>query len=73
MNFSNFDHPNIIRLLGVCLDDLNDHMLVMEYADGGDLHAFLRSCRTRNTRPSPSIRMGDLISMMVDVCRGKNF
>lgn len=34
---------------------------------GGDLHAFLRSCRRNSLEPS--IRMIDLLSMMIDVCR----
>lgn len=55
--------------MGVCLDDLTDQLLIMEYMSGGDLHAFLRACRG-GSRAAPSIRMGDLISMMVDVCRG---
>ena len=34
-------HPNIIRLLGVCLS-LRPFCLVVEYANGGDLRRFLR-------------------------------
>ncbi|CAD5231210.1 unnamed protein product [Bursaphelenchus xylophilus] len=68
---NNFDHPNIIRLLGVCLDDPNDHMLVMEFMEGGDLNAFLRDCK--NKRGSPDcveLAFPELINMIVDVGRG---
>lgn len=38
-----FDHPNIIRLLGVCT--LGKPMcLIFEYMNKGDLNGFLRSC-----------------------------
>lgn len=34
-------HPNVIRLLGVCLSS-RPYCVVVEYANGGDLHRFLR-------------------------------
>ena len=36
-----FDHPNIIKLYGVCTDDM-PYYLVFEYMDQGDLANFLR-------------------------------
>uniref|UniRef100_A0A8C1EQI4 Tyrosine-protein kinase receptor n=1 Tax=Cyprinus carpio carpio TaxID=630221 RepID=A0A8C1EQI4_CYPCA len=41
---SQFNHPNILRLLGVCL--LNEpHYLILELMDGGDLRSYLRGAR----------------------------
>lgn len=39
--FSNFDHPNIIKLLGV-QRDIDPHFLVIELMEGGDLCSFLK-------------------------------
>ena len=36
-----FDHPNIVKLYGVCTDDM-PYYLVFEYMDQGDLAKFLR-------------------------------
>uniref|UniRef100_A0A671SRF4 receptor protein-tyrosine kinase n=1 Tax=Sinocyclocheilus anshuiensis TaxID=1608454 RepID=A0A671SRF4_9TELE len=42
--FSQFNHPNILRLLGVCL--LNEpHYLILEMMDRGDLRSYLRGAR----------------------------
>ena len=71
--FSNFDHPNIVRLLGVCLcEERGEQVLVLEYMEGGDLHHFLRDCRhaERQRAKAPIVIMGDLIAAMIDVCRG---
>ena len=38
----NFDHPNIVKILGVCVDDMPYYML-FEYMDKGDLAQFLRA------------------------------
>ena len=39
---NNFDHPNIVKLLGVCLNTIPE-LLIAEYMDCGDLLTFLRS------------------------------
>lgn len=39
--FSNFDHPNIVRLVGVCLEDDHPPYLIVEHMQGGDLRTFL--------------------------------
>ena len=48
-NFSNevkfmarLDHPNVIRLIGVCLDATPGRFLAMEYMINGDLAQFLK-------------------------------
>lgn len=37
-----FDHPNIVKILGVCLEDM-PYYLIFEYMDKGDLAQFLRT------------------------------
>lgn len=37
-----FDHPNILRIYGVCMTEM-PYQMVMEYMDGGDLTQFLRA------------------------------
>lgn len=41
---SNFRHPHILQLLGVCLDN-DPHFIIMELMEGGDLLSYLRSSR----------------------------
>lgn len=49
--FSQFDHSNILRLLGVCL--LNEpHYLILELMEGGDLRSYLREARPTNVSVS---------------------
>eukprot|EP00080_Pristionchus_pacificus_P014883 PDM74903.1 rol-3 [Pristionchus pacificus] len=38
---NNFDHPNIVRLVGVCLEDDHPPYLIVEHMQGGDLRTFL--------------------------------
>lgn len=40
----NFQHEHILSLLGVCLDN-DPQFIIMELMEGGDLLSFLRSCR----------------------------
>lgn len=41
---SNFKHDNILELLGVCLDN-DPNFIIMELMEGGDLLVYLRSHR----------------------------
>ncbi|EGD81410.1 TK/HMTK protein kinase [Salpingoeca rosetta] len=40
------DHPNIVRILGVCMND-SPWLLVLEYMPYGNLRSFLQSCLER--------------------------
>ena len=42
-----FDHPNVLQLLGVCVDTNDDEMLkaVLPYMANGDLRDFLKQKR----------------------------
>ena len=44
---SEFDHPNIVKLLGVCAIG-RPMCLLFEYMSKGDLSAYLRSCSPSN-------------------------
>ncbi|KAI3417548.1 hypothetical protein GPALN_013268 [Globodera pallida] len=63
----NFDHPNIVKLLGVSME--GEQFLVLELMDGGDMRNFLRQSRPYRNRPS-RVSLRELIAMIVDVGRG---
>ncbi|RMC13082.1 hypothetical protein DUI87_10613 [Hirundo rustica rustica] len=65
---SKFDHPHILRLLGVCL--LNEpQYLILELMEGGDLLSYLRGARKKKLQ-SPLLRVTDLLDICLDVCKG---
>ena len=39
------DHPNVIKLLGACIDKAGPVLLIMEFAEHGSLRSFLHQCR----------------------------
>ena len=48
----NFNHPNVLQLLGVCVDiNNNDSMLkvILPFMSNGDLRSFLRKNRVEQT------------------------
>uniref|UniRef100_A0A914ZLI3 receptor protein-tyrosine kinase n=1 Tax=Parascaris univalens TaxID=6257 RepID=A0A914ZLI3_PARUN len=68
---NNFDHPNIVKLMGVSLES-EPYYLIIELMEGGDLLGFLRSSRPSDCLPS-QLSLCELIDMMVDVGRGADF
>ncbi|XP_041873234.1 proto-oncogene tyrosine-protein kinase ROS [Corvus kubaryi] len=65
---SKFDHPHILKLLGVCL--LNEpQYLILELMEGGDLLGYLRGARKKKLQ-SPLLRVTDLLDICLDVCKG---
>ena len=44
---SNFNHQNVLPVLGVCLNN-NPFFLILELMEAGDLLAFLRGARQEN-------------------------
>ncbi|KAK3578565.1 hypothetical protein CHS0354_025280 [Potamilus streckersoni] len=65
---SNFHHSNILSLLGVCLDN-DPQFIILELMEGGDLLSFLRSCRPSANNPA-ELCLTDLVKICVDVSRG---
>ncbi|NXS89380.1 ROS1 kinase, partial [Erpornis zantholeuca] len=65
---SKFDHPHILKLLGVCL--LNEpQYLILELMEGGDLLSYVRGARQKKLQ-SPLLRVTDLLDICLDVCKG---
>ncbi|XP_064505762.1 proto-oncogene tyrosine-protein kinase ROS isoform X2 [Pseudopipra pipra] len=65
---SKFDHPHILKLLGVCL--LNEpQYLILELMEGGDLLNYLRGARKQKLQ-NPLLTMTDLLDICLDVCKG---
>lgn len=65
---SQFDHPHILKLLGVCL--MNEpHFIILELMKGGDLRIYLREARATEKRGS-LLSVLDLLDVCVDVSKG---
>uniref|UniRef100_A0A4W3HAD8 Tyrosine-protein kinase receptor n=1 Tax=Callorhinchus milii TaxID=7868 RepID=A0A4W3HAD8_CALMI len=61
-----FDHPHILRLLGVCL--LNEpQYIILELMEGGDLLTYLRESRTLRRS---LLDVTDLLDISLDVSKG---
>ncbi|XP_036611703.1 proto-oncogene tyrosine-protein kinase ROS-like [Trichosurus vulpecula] len=65
---SHFDHPHIIKLWGVCLQN-EPQFLLLELMEGKDLLSFLRGARGTPYQ-DPLLGIGDLIAICIDVARG---
>ncbi|XP_021913370.1 proto-oncogene tyrosine-protein kinase ROS isoform X3 [Zootermopsis nevadensis] len=65
---SNFKHEHILQLLGVCLDN-DPNFIIMELMENGDLLSYLRSNRPL-LYTGNSLTLLDLMAMCVDVARG---
>ncbi|VDO43743.1 unnamed protein product [Haemonchus placei] len=68
IDFSNFDHPNIVKLLGVCLEGPKEY-LILELMEGGDLLNFLKASSPTDSYPS-QLSLRDVLSMLIDIGRG---
>ncbi|XP_072155472.1 proto-oncogene tyrosine-protein kinase ROS isoform X1 [Bemisia tabaci] len=65
---SNFKHPHILPLLGVCLDN-DPAFIISELMEGGDLLCYLRQKRPLTTT-EVGLTLDDLITMSLDVVKG---
>ncbi|CAL1547116.1 unnamed protein product [Lymnaea stagnalis] len=65
---SKFNHPNIVKFIGVCFDQ-RPHYLVLELLEGGDLKTFLLQARPKWEQPSP-LTVLDLLRLSLDIARG---
>ncbi|KAK7868921.1 hypothetical protein R5R35_014230 [Gryllus longicercus] len=65
---SNFKHEHILQLLGVCLDN-DPNFIIMELMESGDLLSYLRSSRPQ-IYMSSGLTLLDLVTMCVDVAKG---
>ncbi|XP_065909298.1 tyrosine-protein kinase receptor UFO-like isoform X2 [Dysidea avara] len=74
----NFSHPNVLQLLGVCVDSSDDDMfkVILPYMPNGDLRGFLRKNRVEptNTHDFPeNIDECGLIRMCTDIAKGMEY
>ncbi|XP_011304808.1 ALK tyrosine kinase receptor isoform X2 [Fopius arisanus] len=65
---SKFDHPNIVKFIGISFDK-NPRYIVLELLAGGDLKNFLREERPRPDRAT-NLTMRDLVVCAHDVAGG---
>ncbi|KAL7872797.1 hypothetical protein AOLI_G00118680 [Acnodon oligacanthus] len=65
---SQFSHPNILRLLGVCVQN-EPHYIILELMEGGDLRSYLRGARPTNNR-GQLLNLTGLLDISVDVAKG---
>jgi proto-oncogene tyrosine-protein kinase ROS len=68
-SMANFEHKNIVELIGICLDN-DPNFLILELMEGGDLLTYLRNCRPTSVRQCSPLSLGDLVDMCLDVARG---
>ncbi|XP_025103696.1 ALK tyrosine kinase receptor-like isoform X1 [Pomacea canaliculata] len=66
-----FNHPNIVRLLGVCFDD-HPRYIVLELLAGGNLKSFLQESRPSENKPSNLI-INDLVDLARDIAAGCSY
>ena len=54
-----FNHPNMLQLLGVCVDHNDDEMLrvVLPYMPNGDLNHFLKQKRADSANTSEFVNV----------------
>ncbi|XP_052809891.1 proto-oncogene tyrosine-protein kinase ROS-like isoform X2 [Mya arenaria] len=68
---SNFHHEHILSLLGVCLDN-DPQFIILELMEGGDLLSFLRACRLSSIQHQSRVELSlmDLVKICVHVASG---
>ena len=66
---SNLSHPNVMKMIGVCVDGNNTPYLVMPYMSQGSLLTFLRKNREELTAMD---QPQDTESRLKNVSQGKN-
>ncbi|XP_036449497.1 proto-oncogene tyrosine-protein kinase ROS-like [Colossoma macropomum] len=65
---SQFNHPNILCLLGVCVRN-EPHYIILELMEGGDLRSYLRGARPTNNR-GQLLNLTGLLDISLDVAKG---
>ncbi|NWY05341.1 MERTK kinase, partial [Nothoprocta ornata] len=70
-----FDHPNVIKLLGVCIElsslQVPKPMVILPFMKYGDLHSFL--LRSRLEMAPQFVPLQTLLKFMVDIARGMEY
>ena len=61
----NFDHPHVMKLIGICYDTNSSPLVVLPFMKNGDVLSYIR-----NPDNSPTVRQ--LIKFSIDVAMGEN-
>jgi len=69
---SKFDHPNILRLLGIVLQHSAPPMIIMPYMRHGDLNQFLRNARATPRKPQ-LLSTRQLVNFGLQIARGMKY
>ena len=75
---SNLDHPNVVKLLGVCSRE-EPFSMIFEYMDLGDLCGFLREAiglgpeEEEGADGSPLLTHGELLVIVLQVAKGMEY
>ena len=72
VHMNQFNHPNILKLLGVCFDK-EPLCLIFEYMDLGDLNSFLRKTAVSSSRSSSTLIVQQLADMAIDIAAGLEY
>ena len=72
VHMNQFDHPNILKLLGVCFDK-EPLCLIFEYMDLGDLNNYLRRTAVSCSRSSSTLTVQQLADMAVHIAAGLEY
>ena len=74
LKMSNFNHPNVMKLIGVCIDR-NTPYIVMPYMTNGSLLSYLRKNREDLTTSDEDdvVRYTTLLSFSPKYCSGRIF
>ena len=72
VHMSQFNHPNILKLLGVCFDK-EPLCLIFEYMDLGDLNNYLRKTAISSSRSSSSLTSKQLVDMAINIAAGLEY
>ena len=64
-----FDHPNIVRLLGICTRD-EPLYLITELMKHGDLKAYIRKARPNETHPRSLLSIVQLVDIAAQAAAG---
>ncbi|XP_077977353.1 hepatocyte growth factor receptor-like [Glandiceps talaboti] len=61
-----FDHPNVLSLIGVCIDEDQSPLIVLPYMKHGDLKSFIE-------KPERELTVGKLLTYSINVAQGMEY
>lgn len=63
-------HPNVIKLIGYCIDEYEPILVIMEHAENGKLQTYLRDCRSNRKK---IITSRELIKFSYHIAKGMEY